>query len=57
MTCISNKICGESCEVPNVHVAWAIVITQLILNPNNCHVKINEDIIKEQFEKNLVSIL
>lgn len=57
MTRIINQVWGESCEIPNVHVAWAIAITQIILNPNNCYVKINEDIIKEQFEKNLVSIL
>jgi len=57
MSCIIDKVWGESCDVPNVHVAWAIAITQIILNPNNCYVKITEDIIKEKCEENLVSIL
>ncbi|RHZ76714.1 hypothetical protein Glove_194g5 [Diversispora epigaea] len=89
MSCIIDKVWGESCDVLNVHVAWiihvvktiklsqtqlklrkigvessqilifttwVIAITQIILNPNNCYVKITEDIIKEKYEENLFKL-
>ncbi|RHZ67420.1 hypothetical protein Glove_301g46 [Diversispora epigaea] len=34
-------------------IATMIAITQIILNPNNCYVKITEDIIKKKYKENL----
>jgi hypothetical protein len=42
-------------EVIDLHAAWAVSISELILNPNNGEIKVSEEIIVPLLEKNLVS--
>jgi hypothetical protein len=41
--------------VTDSQMAWAIAVTQLILNPNNGYVKVSEEAIRPLYIKNLVS--
>lgn len=53
---ILEKVWSPTSKPPEHHVAWAISIVQTILNPNNGYIKISEDIIKQRFSINFVSI-
>lgn len=42
-------------HLTNIQIAYAISICQILLNPENLHIQINESVIKPILTKNLVS--
>ena len=55
MTRIIKNVWPKEKDIPNLQVAWAISIAEILLNPNNENIKISEEIIKPVLYKNLVS--
>ena len=43
-------------DIPLVYQAWAIAITETVLNPKYNYIDVKEDVIRPEIEKFLVSI-
>lgn len=57
MSLIIKKLWKERKNAPKIHVAFAISICEMILNPNNQYVQLSEEIIKTSLMKNYVSFI
>jgi hypothetical protein len=55
MSLIIKKVWKDRKNAPKIHVAYAISVCELILNPNNQYIQITEEIIKPNLIKNYVS--
>jgi hypothetical protein len=42
--------------LPNLQIAYAISVCEILLNPRNLHIQVTEAVIKPLLTKNLVSI-
>jgi hypothetical protein len=56
MTKIIGKVWKDKRNAPKKQVAYAISVCEMILNPNNLYIQVNEDIIKPLITKNFVSL-
>lgn len=46
---------GNKKKVTRIQIAFAMSICETLLDPNNVHIQVNEEILKEKLEINLVS--
>lgn len=56
MTLIIKKVWPKKSNLSNLHLAWAASVVEIVLDPNNPHLKLSESIVRPILEKNLVSI-
>lgn len=54
MSKILEKVWADPDKVTNISIAFAISVCDLLLNPKNQNIQINEDALKATLKKNLV---
>jgi len=55
MTWIIERVWSDTSKRPAIQIAYAIIICQILLDPNNDNIKISESIAKLKLQENLVS--
>jgi hypothetical protein len=52
---IIDKAWKEKKNTPRIHIAYAISVCEIFLNPSNLIINMSEEVVKPYFTKNYVS--
>jgi hypothetical protein len=55
MSMIIDKAWKDKRNTPKIHIAYAISVCQIFLNPNNLIINMSEEVVMPLFTKNYVS--